>query len=229
VKASQNEFARSRSVFERALDVDPRSIQLWLSYTEMELKSRNVQHARNLFDRSVTLLPRVDQLWYKYVYLEELLQNIPGVRQVFERWMQWEPDDKAWQAYIKLEDRFKEFDRESALYERWVAVRPEPRVWVKWAKFEEDRGRIDKAREVFQTALEFFGDDEEQVERAQAVFSAFAKMETRLKEFDRARVIYKVRLCFLYYRASDKILLLVCTFPYSTYQVRWSVRILHQV
>ncbi|KIM45805.1 hypothetical protein M413DRAFT_440843 [Hebeloma cylindrosporum] len=192
--ASQNEFARSRSIFERALDVDPRSIQLWLSYTEMELKSRNVQHARNLFDRAVTLLPRVDQLWYKYVYLEELLQNVPGARQVFERWMQWEPDDKAWQAYIKLEERYQELDRSSAIYERWVAVRPEPRVWVKWGKFEEDRGRVDKAREVFQTALEFYGDDEEQVEKAQAVFSAFAKMETRLKEYERARVIYKFAL-----------------------------------
>ncbi|KAL4253710.1 crooked-neck family protein [Abortiporus biennis] len=193
-EASQGEFARSRSVFERALDVDPRSVQLWLNYTEMELKGRNVQHARNLFDRAVTLLPRIDQLWYKYVYLEELLQNIPGARQVFERWMQWEPDDKAWQAYIKLEQRYNELDRASAIYERWVAIRPEPRVWVKWGKFEEERGKLDKAREVFQTALEFFGDDEEQIEKAQAVFSAFAKMETRLKEHERARVIYQFAL-----------------------------------
>lgn len=158
----------------------------------MELKSRNVQHARNLFDRAVTLLPRIDQLWYKYVYLEELLQNVPGGRQVFERWMQWEPDDKAWQAYIKMEVRYQEYDRASAIYERWVAVRPEPRVWVKWGKFEEERGNLTKAREVFQQALEFFGDEEEQIEKAQAVFSAFAKMETRLKEYERARVIYKV-------------------------------------
>ena len=196
LQASQGEYPRSRSVFERALDVDPRSVQLWLSYTEMELKGRNVQHARNLYDRAVTLLPRVDQLWYKYVYLEELLQNVPGARQVFERWMQWEPDDKAWQAYIKMELRYGEHDRASAIYERWVAVRPEPRVWVKWGKYEEERARVDKAREVFQTALEFFGDDEEQVEKAQAVFNAFAKMETRMKEFERARVIYKV--CGIY-------------------------------
>ncbi|OCH90829.1 protein prenylyltransferase [Obba rivulosa] len=196
-EASQGEYARSRSVFERALDVDPRSVQLWLSYTEMELKGRNVQHARNLFDRAVTLLPRIDQLWYKYVYLEELLQNVPGARQVFERWMQWEPDDKAWQAYIKLEQRYGELDRASAIFERWVAVRPEPRVWVKWGKFEEERTKLDKAREVFQTALEFFGDDEEQVEKAQAVFNAFAKMETRLKEYERARVIYKFALARL--------------------------------
>jgi crooked neck len=180
-------------VFERALDVDARSVQLWLTYTEMELKGRNVQHSRNLFDRAVTLLPRVDQLWYKYVYLEELLQNVPGARQVFERWMAWEPDDKAWQAYIKLEERYQELDRASAIYERWAAVRPDPRVWVKWGKFEEERGRTDKAREVLQTALEFFGDDPEQIEKAQAVFNAFARMETRLKEYERARVIYKVR------------------------------------
>lgn len=167
---------------------------LWLTYTETELKSRNVQHARNLFDRAVTLLPRVDQLWYKYVYLEELLQNIAGARQVFERWMAWEPDDKAWQAYIKLEIRYNEHNRASAIYERWVAVRPEPRVWVKWGKFEEERSKVDKAREVFQSALEFFGDEEEQVEKAQAVFGSFARMETRIKEYERARVIYKFAL-----------------------------------
>ncbi|KAF8341219.1 TPR-like protein [Cantharellus anzutake] len=193
-EANQGQYDRSRSVYERALDVDPRNVRLWLSYTEMELKSRNVQHARNHFDRAVTLLPRIDQLWYKYVYLEELLQNVPGARQVFERWMKWEPDDKAWQAYIKLEERYGELDRSSAIYERWVSVRPDPRVWVKWAKFEEERGNLEKCREVFQTALEYFGDDEQQVETAQAVFAAFAKMETRLKEYERARVIYKFAL-----------------------------------
>lgn len=114
--------------------------------------------------------------------------------------MAWEPDDKAWQAYIKMELRYEEFDRASTIYERWVAVRPEPRVWVKWGKFEEERGKVDKAREVFQTALEFFGDDEEQVDKAQAVFGAFAKMETRLKEYERARVIYKASSpCVVFY------------------------------
>nr|XP_031862573.1 pre-mRNA-splicing factor CLF1 [Kwoniella shandongensis]KAA5529645.1 pre-mRNA-splicing factor CLF1 [Kwoniella shandongensis] len=175
-EASQNEFDRSRSIYERALDVDPRSVELWLKYTDMELKARNINHARNLFDRAVTLLPRVDALWYKYVYLEELLLNVPGARQIFERWMQWEPNDKAWQSYIKLEERYNELDRASAIYERWIGY---------------------KAREVFQTALEFFGDEEEQVEKAQAVFAAFARMETRLKEFERARVIYKFALARL--------------------------------
>ncbi len=115
--------------------------------------------------------------------------------------MQWEPDDKAWQSYIKLEERYNELDRASAVYERWIGCRPIPKNWVTWAKFEEERAKADKAREVFQTALEFFGDEEEQVEKAQAVFGAFARMETRLKEFDRARVIYKVRTQVILSRA----------------------------
>ena len=105
-ESQQGEFARARSVFERALDVEPTSTKLWLAYCDMvcllsftenriidycvqELKARNISHARNLFDRAVTLLPRIDQVWYKYVYLEELLGNIAGARQVFERWMAW--------------------------------------------------------------------------------------------------------------------------------------------
>lgn len=184
-------------MFERALDVDPRSIPLWIKYTDMELKARNINLARNLYDRAVTLLPRVDALWYKYVYLEELLLNIAGARQIFERWMQWEPDDKVWQSYIKLEERYNELDRASDIYERWIGTRPIPKNWVLWAKFEEERGKPDKAREVFQTALEFFGDDEDQIEKAQVVFGAFARMETRLKEYERARVIYKFALARL--------------------------------
>lgn len=164
-----------------------------MRYTEQELKVRNVQHARNLFDRAVSILPRVDQLWYKYVHLEELLGNVAGARQVFERWMSWEPDEKAWNAYVQLELRYGEKQRASEVWERAVTCHPEPRMWIKWGRFEEDRQDIDRAREVFQMALDFFGDEEAAVEKAQTIFTAFAKMETRCKEYDRARVIYKVR------------------------------------
>ncbi|KAI5480437.1 pre-mRNA-splicing factor CLF1 [Pseudohyphozyma bogoriensis] len=193
-EASQGEFPRSRSVFERALDVEATSIKLWLSYTEMELKARNVAHARNLFDRAVTLLPRIDQIWYKYVYLEELLGNVSGARQVFERWMAWEPDEKAWSAYIKMEVRYGEMERATKVYERSVNCHPEPKQFVKWAKFEEERGNVDRAREIFTMGFEFFGQDEEGINKSQSLYSAFAKMETRHKEYDRARVIYKFAL-----------------------------------
>jgi crooked neck len=82
---------------------------------------------------------------------------------------QQEPDEKAWSAYIKMEVRYGELDRASAVYERLVACHPEPKLFTKWSKFEEDRGRIDRAREIFQMGLEFFGEEEEQLEKAQGL------------------------------------------------------------
>ncbi|KAI0009083.1 cell cycle control protein [Xylariaceae sp. FL0662B] len=186
----QKEFKRARSIFERALDVDATSVVLWIRYIEAEMKNRNINHARNLLDRAVTILPRVDKLWYKYVYMEEMLGNIPGTRQVFERWMSWEPDEAAWSAYIKMEKRYGEFERARNIFERFTIVHPEPRNWIKWARFEEEFGTSDLVREVFGAAVEALGD--EFVD--ERLFIAYARFEAKLKEYERARAIYKYAL-----------------------------------
>jgi len=154
------------------------------------MKTRNINHARNLLDRAVTILPRIDKLWYKYVYMEETLGNIPGTRQVFERWMSWQPDEAAWGAYIKLEKRYNEFTRARAIFERFTQIHPEPRNWIKWSKFEEEFGSSDTVREVFTTAIEHLRDDFID----EKLFIAFARFETKLKEYERARALYKFAL-----------------------------------
>lgn len=186
----QKEFARARSVFERCLDVHPNNLQVWIRYIEAEMKTRNINHARNLLDRAVARLPRVDQLWYKYVYMEEMLGNIPGTRQVFDRWMQWQPDEAAWSAYIKLEKRYGEFDRARDIFQAFTTIHPEPRNWIKWAKFEEEFGTSELVREVFGNAVEALGD--EFVD--EKLFIAYARFEAKLKEYERARAIYKYAL-----------------------------------
>ncbi|OQD85508.1 hypothetical protein PENSOL_c103G07389 [Penicillium solitum] len=186
----QKEFRRARSIFERALDVDPTSVVLWIRYIEAEMKTRNINHARNLLDRAVTILPRIDKLWYKYVYMEETLGNIPGTRQVFERWMSWEPEEGAWGAYIKMEKRYNEFERARAIFQRFTVVHPEPRNWIKWARFEEEYGTSDLVREVYGVAIETLGEDF----MDEKLFSAYAKFEAKLKEYERARAIYKYAL-----------------------------------
>ncbi|KAK5673884.1 NineTeen Complex (NTC) component, partial [Elasticomyces elasticus] len=186
----QKEFRRARSIFERALDVNPTSVVLWIRYVEAEMRNRNINHARNLFDRAVTILPRIDKLWYKYVYMEETVGNIPGTRQVFERWMSWEPDEGAWGAYIKLEKRYNEFERARAIFQRFTIVHPEPRNWVKWARFEEENGTSDLVREVYGAAIEMLGEDF----MDEKLFIGYAKFEAKLKEYERARAIYRYAL-----------------------------------
>lgn len=186
----QKEFRRARSIFERALDVDSTSVVLWIRYIEAEMKTRNVNHARNLLDRAVTILPRVDKLWYKYVYMEETLGNVPGTRQVFERWMSWEPEEGAWSAYIKLEKRYSEFERARGIFERFTVVHPEPKNWIKWARFEEEYGTSDLVRDVYGAAIETLGEDF----MDEKLFTAYAKFEAKLKEYERARAIFKYAL-----------------------------------
>lgn len=70
LSSSPSDFFRARSIYERALDVDHRNITLWLKYAEMEMKSRQVNHARNIWDRAITILPRVNQFWYELVLID---------------------------------------------------------------------------------------------------------------------------------------------------------------
>ena len=103
--------------------------------------------------------------------------------------------------YLQMESRYHEHQRASNVYERLVACHPEPKIWIRWAKFEEDvRSNVPRAREIFQMSLEYFGageggeEEEEQLEKSQSLYNAFAKLEIRQKEYERARVIYKYAL-----------------------------------
>ena len=185
---SQKELSRARSVFERALDVHPRSTTIWLKYAEMEMKNRQVSHARNVFDRAVTLLPRVNQLWYKYTYMEEVLANVVNCRQVFERWMSWQPEEQAWQTFVNFEMRHQEVERARDILTRFVSCHPDVKNWIKFAKFEERNGFIDRSRQLYEQAMDFFGDEDERL------FLAFAKFEEQQREHERALVIYRYAL-----------------------------------
>ncbi|KAM0944487.1 putative tetratricopeptide-like helical domain superfamily [Dioscorea sansibarensis] len=187
---TQQDLARARSVWERALEVDYRNHTLWLKYAEFEMRNRCVNHARNVWDRAVALLPRIDQLWYKYIHMEEMLRNIAGARQVFERWMDWQPDMQGWLSYIKFELRYGEVARARAIYERLVACHPRVTAWIRYAKFEMKNGEVARARAIYERATGLLAEDEE----AEQLFVAFAEFEERCKETERARCIYKFAL-----------------------------------
>ncbi|CAM8904518.1 unnamed protein product [Rhodiola kirilowii] len=187
---SQKDFARARSVWERALEVDCRNHTLWLKYAEVEMKNKFINHARNVWDRAVSLLPRVDQLWYKYIHMEEILGNVAGARQLFERWMGFMPDQQGWLSYIKFELRYTEIERARCIFERFVQFHPKVIAWIQFAKFEMKFGKIPRARNCYERAVEKLADDEE----AEQLFVAFAEFEERCKDTERARCIYKFAL-----------------------------------
>jgi crooked neck len=189
-EASQKEFERARSVFERARDVDYKNVGLWLKYAEMEMKNKFVNRARNVWDRAVSLLPRVDQLWLKYALMEEQLENYAGAKQVFERWMQWAPDPRAWDAYVQFELRYHHIEQVRDIYERFIICHPEVATYLLYAKFEEKHGTTEHTRNVFERCSRELGLASETLD----FFLAFARFEERHRELERARVIYEFGL-----------------------------------
>ncbi|KAG8382147.1 hypothetical protein BUALT_Bualt05G0046400 [Buddleja alternifolia] len=154
---SQKDFARARSVWERALEVDYRDHTLWLKYADFEMKNKFVNLARNVWNRAVELLPRVDYLWYKYIHMEEMLGNLAGARQIFERWMRWMPDQEGWLSYIKFELRYNEIERARVIFERVEKLGDEEEaeeLFVAFAEFEEKCKETERARCIYKYALD---------------------------------------------------------------------------
>lgn len=189
-EASQKEFERARSVFERALDVDYRNQTTWFKYAEMEMQNQFINHARNVFDRAIALLPRVDTFWYKYTYMEELIGAVDAARQLFERWMKWEPDDNAWSAYIRFELRQGDIPRARNCYNRYTAVLPTAQAYLRYARWEEKNGYKAFARDVYERSLT----ELHETERSEKLLISFARFEERCKEIERARVIFRYAL-----------------------------------
>ena len=69
-------------------------------------------------------------------------------------------------------------------------MHPEVRNWIRYARFEEQNGYVTNARNVFERAVEYFGEDH----LDERLFISFAKFEEGCREYERARTIYKYAL-----------------------------------
>ena len=69
--------------------------------------------------------------------------------------------------------RYKELDRARDIFQRFVMCHPEVKNWIRWARFEQKHQFVNKAREIFEQAVEFFG--EEYMD--EKLYIAFAQFE----------------------------------------------------
>ena len=182
------DLERSRSVYERALEVDFRGALLWQKYAEFEMRNEFVNRARNVWDRATLLLPRVDQLWYKYTYMEEAVGDMPKCRAVFDRWMAWCPDDNAWLSYARFESRCGTNRLATDVLDRYVSQYPSGKAFLKFARWaEHDAKDVRLSRDVYERALVELPPESV----TPKVFLHFANFEERHGEHDRARIIYR--------------------------------------
>ncbi|KAA6390201.1 MAG: putative Pre-mRNA-splicing factor clf1, partial [Streblomastix strix] len=183
----QMDFQRSRSIFERVLQVDEKNPTIWIKYAEMEIKNGSINHARNIYERVTTLLPRLDVMWYTYISMELRLGQIDRARQIYKRWMTYSPDANAWKSYARMEMKYGDKQNAKDVYEQFVRCHPTIDTYQRYAHWAEKQLSVVDARSIYERAVVDLG----QFAIDEGFYMSFAEFEERNKQIERARAIYR--------------------------------------
>ncbi|KAJ0810681.1 putative tetratricopeptide-like helical domain superfamily [Helianthus annuus] len=129
---SHKDFNRARSVWERALDI-------FNKYIEIELQLGNIDRCRKLYEKYLEWSPENCYAWSRYTELERSLSETERARALFELAIAQPALDMPellWKAYINFEIAEGEFERTRQLYERLLDRTKHLKVWITYAKFE---------------------------------------------------------------------------------------------
>ena len=96
------------------------------------------------------------------------------------------PKDKLFRGYIDLEIQLREFDNCRRLYEKFLEFGPDNcTTWIKFAELESILGDIERARAVYELAIE-----QPRLDMPELLWKAFIDFEIEQQEYDRARRLY---------------------------------------
>ncbi|KAH8739256.1 hypothetical protein FG386_000013 [Cryptosporidium ryanae] len=186
-EALQNNLNNSRSIFERALNINYEHNRIWREYINMEIINGNINNARNLYERVTKLLPMVDEFWIKYVQMEQILKNYINVRHIFNSWIKWKPDKNIYLKYCKFEEECGEIELARGILNDLISSHPTQEAYLFLAKFEL-KYNIASLRSVFDQIICFFKSSDTQIDPK--IFVFFAEVFVNQKKLDEAIDIY---------------------------------------
>ncbi|XP_050375831.1 uncharacterized protein LOC126793373 [Argentina anserina] len=173
----------ARQILGTAIGKAPKD-KIFKKYIEIELQLANIDRCRKLYEKYLEWAPHNCYAWSKYAELEKSLGETERARALFElaiSQLELDMPEVLWKAYIDFELSEFEFDKTRQLYERLLDRTKHLKVWISYAKFEasamvggngedsdvaeaaseddvieEKRQCIERARRVFEKALNYF-------------------------------------------------------------------------
>uniref|UniRef100_A0A7E4W298 TPR_REGION domain-containing protein n=1 Tax=Panagrellus redivivus TaxID=6233 RepID=A0A7E4W298_PANRE len=221
-------------VFERAVaNIPPyeekrywrRYIYLWISYALYEeIDVEDVERTRDVYKACLEVIPHKKftfaKIWIMFAMFEIRQLDLAQARKIMGNAIGKCPKKKLFTAYIDLEMRFRDFDRCRILYEKLVLFMPDSsNTWIKFAELEGILGDTDRARAIYNMAIqqpaldmpevlwksyidfEISEGENDHVRRLYntllektnhiKVWVSFTEFEERIENFDRARATFK--------------------------------------
>lgn len=190
-----------RETYERAISNVPpaneknywrRYIYLWINYALYEeLETEDFERTRQIYKTCLELIPHkkftFSKIWLMYAQFEIRCKELQKARKTLGMAIGLCPRDKLFRGYIELEIQLREFDRCRLLYEKFLEFGPENCVtWMKFAELENLLGDTDRARAVFELAVQ-----QTRLDMPELLWKAYIDFEVSQGEMELARQLYE--------------------------------------
>ncbi|XP_055855668.1 protein crooked neck [Episyrphus balteatus] len=197
----EGDFANIRETYERAIaNVPPgkeknlwrRYIYLWINYALFEeLEADDETRTRQIYRTCLELIPHkiftFSKVWLLYAQFEIRCKQLQQARKTLGMSIGMCPRDKLFRGYIELEIQLREFDRCRILYEKFLEFGPENCVtWMKFAELENLLGDTDRARGIFELAVQ-----QPRLDMPELLWKAYIDFEVAQGETELARQLYE--------------------------------------
>ncbi|XP_053693024.1 protein crooked neck [Sabethes cyaneus] len=190
-----------RETYERAIaNVPPamdknswrRYIYLWINYALYEeLETEDLERTRQIYKTCLELIPHkvftFSKIWLLYAQFEIRCKNLQVARKTLGMSIGMCPRDKLFRGYIDIEIQLREFDRCRTLYEKFLEFAPENcTIWMKFAELESLLGDIDRARAIYELAIQ-----QARLDMPELLWKSYIDFEVQQSEFELGRQLYE--------------------------------------
>ncbi|KPM06266.1 crooked neck-like protein [Sarcoptes scabiei] len=198
----EGDVEKIREIYERAVANVPvlnekklwrRYIYLWIYYAVYEeLKNKDYEKTREIYKFLLEkLIPHKTftfaKIWIMAAKFEIRQNDLAAARKILGTSIGLCPKDKLFRKYIELEIQLREFDRCRILYQKYLEFSPHNCVaWMKFAELENILGETDRARCLFEIAI-----DQPKLDMPEVIWKAYIDFEIEQEEFDSARKLYE--------------------------------------
>ena len=191
----------TREVYERAIaNVPPsqekrfwrRYIYLWIYYALYEeLIARDTDRTRQVYLACLEIIPHEKftfaKVWLMYAHFEVRQKDMKAARKALGTAIGKCPKPKLFKGYIELELQLREFDRCRKLYEKFLEFSiANSNTWIKYAELETILGDSDRARAIFELAI-----NQPLIDMPEMLWKAYIDFEIEQEERENARQLYE--------------------------------------
>ncbi|EDV19643.1 uncharacterized protein TRIADDRAFT_33203 [Trichoplax adhaerens] len=190
-----------REIYERAIANVPliqekrywrRYIYLWIYYALFEeLVAKDVKRAREVYTACLNLIPHKKftfaKIWIMLANFEIRQKDATSARKILGNAIGRCPKEKLYKSYIELELQLREFDRCRQLYEKFLQFNPSCCTsWVKYAELETILGDVERARAIFELAI-----NQPIMDMPEVLWKSYIDFEIGQEEYENARSLYE--------------------------------------